>query len=156
MITRGMPMYSRTWRVERLVDEFSPRAVETSTIHTSEIGTRIFQPSVMNWSYLMRGSVPRSQTKTNMNTRILMKNQTRVIQPSFAPGIREIGHGARQPPRNSVVAIAETLIMLMYSARKNSPNRIDVYSVLNPPTSSPSASAMSNGARLVSPTIDTQ
>ena len=55
-----------------------------------------------------------------------------------------------------MVAIAETLIRLMYSARKNSPNRIEEYSVLNPPTSSPSASARSNGARLVSPTIDTQ
>ena len=55
-----------------------------------------------------------------------------------------------------MVAIAETLIRLMYSARKNSPNRIEEYSVLKPPTSSPSASARSNGARLVSPTIDTQ
>src|SRR3954454_21128425 len=64
------------------------------------------------------------------------------------------GHGARQPPRNSVVASAETVVMLMYSARKNIANLIDAYSVWNPPTSSPSASGRSNGARLVSPTIE--
>ena len=43
--------------------------------------------------------------------------------------------------------------MLTYSARKNSANFSDEYSVWNPPTSSDSASARSNGARLVSPTI---
>ena len=64
-----------------------------------------------------------------------------------------IGHGARQPPRNSVVASAETVTMLTYSARKNSANFSEEYSVWKPPTSSPSASGRSNGARLVSPTI---
>ena len=57
------------------------------------------------------------------------------------------------PPRNSVVAMAETVTMLTYSARKNSANFSDEYSVWNPPTSSDSASGRSNGARLVSPTI---
>src|SRR6185436_11432870 len=65
----------------------------------------------------------------------------------------EIGHGARQPPRNSVVASAETVTMLTYSARKNSANLSDEYSVWKPPTSSDSASGRSNGARFVSPTI---
>ena len=37
----------------------------------------------------------------------------------------EIGGGARQPPRNSVVASAETVNMLMYSARKNNANFIE-------------------------------
>ena len=46
--------------------------------------------------------------------------------------------------------------MLTYSARKNSANFNDEYSVWKPPTSSDSASGRSNGARLVSPTIDTQ
>src|SRR4051794_36223517 len=70
--------------------------------------------------------------------------------------IAEIGQGARQPPRNSVVATAETLSMLMYSARKNHANFIEEYSVMYPLTSSPSASGRSNGRRLVSPTIDTR
>ena len=65
----------------------------------------------------------------------------------------ESGQGARQPPRNSVVASADTVTMLMYSARKNSANFSEEYSVWKPPTSSPSASGRSNGARLVSPTI---
>ena len=52
-----------------------------------------------------------------------------------------------------MVAIAETVTMLTYSARKNSANFNDEYSVWNPPTNSDSASGRSNGARLVSPTI---
>ena len=38
-------------------------------------------------------------------------------QPVFASGHTLIGQGARQPPRNSVVASAETVVMLMYSPR---------------------------------------
>ncbi len=52
-----------------------------------------------------------------------------------------------------MVASAETVTRLMYSARKNSANFSEEYSVWKPPTSSPSASGRSNGARLVSPTI---
>ena len=53
-----------------------------------------------------------------------------------------------------MVASAETVAMLMYSARKNSANFSELYSVWKPPTSSPSASGRSNGARLVSPIIE--
>ena len=81
-------------------------------------------------------------------------NQSTGHQPWFAPSHSDSGHGARQPPRNSVVASAETVTMLMYSARKNSANFSDEYSVWKPPTSSPSASGRSNGARFVSPTIE--
>src|SRR4051794_10401000 len=66
------------------------------------------------------------------------------------------GQGARQPPRNNVVASAATVVTLMYSARKNIANLIDAYSVWKPATSSVSASGRSKGARLVSPTIDTR
>ncbi len=52
-----------------------------------------------------------------------------------------------------MVASIETVTRLMYSARKKNANLIEEYSVWNPPTSSPSASGRSNGARLVSPTI---
>src|SRR3954449_5289328 len=65
------------------------------------------------------------------------------------------GQGARHPPRNNVVASAETVVTLMYSAKKNIANLIDAYSVWKPATSSVSASGRSNGARLVSPTIAT-
>ena len=82
-------------------------------------------------------------------------NQSIGHQPEFAPCQSDSGHGARQPPRNSVVASAETVTMLMYSARKNIANLNDEYSVWKPPTSSDSASGRSNGARLVSPTTAT-
>src|SRR4051812_27769835 len=75
---------------------------------------------------------------------------------SAPPSIADSGHGARHPPRNSVVASAQTVVTLMYSARKNIANLIDPYSVWNPATSSLSASGRSNGARLVSPTIETR
>src|SRR5204863_7009307 len=86
-------------------------------------------------------------------TQSFRTNQSSGHQPVFAPLQSEIGHDARQPPRNSVVAIAETVTMLTYSARKNSANFSDEYSVWKPPTSSDSASGRSNGARLVSPTM---
>src|SRR5262245_13236513 len=53
-----------------------------------------------------------------------------------------------QPPRNNSAASPLTANMLPYSARKNSDHRSPLYSVWNPATSSLSASARSNGARL--------
>ena len=55
-----------------------------------------------------------------------------------------------------MVASADTVTMLMYSASMNIANFSDEYSVWKPPTSSPSASGRSNGARLVSPTIESR
>ena len=52
-----------------------------------------------------------------------------------------------------MVASADTVAMLTYSARKNMANFSEEYSVWKPPTNSPSASGRSKGARLVSPTI---
>src|SRR5436309_9652578 len=46
----------------------------------------------------------------------------------------------------------ETRIMLAYSARKKKANRIQLYAVKKPDTSSLSASGRSNGMRLVSAT----
>src|ERR1700742_4623737 len=105
----------------------------------------------------MGGSVPRSHTKPKMNMTTLATNQTSGHQLLLAPCQSSwIGHGACQPPRKSVVASAETVTMLMYSARKNMANLNEEYSVWKPPTSSDSASGRSKGARLVSPTIDTE
>src|SRR3954470_5049264 len=92
--------------------------------------------------------------KTNRNTNVLIRKARNCSQP--LPLRNVSGHGHIPPPRNSVVAIEETVTMLTYSARKNSANFSDEYSVWNPPTSSDSASGRSKGARLVSPTIDTQ
>src|SRR5215203_2665626 len=87
--------------------------------------------------------------KTNRKMNVLIRNARNCSQP--LPLRNDSGHGHWPPPRNNVVAIAETVTMLTYSARKNSANFSDVYSVWKPPTSSDSASGRSNGARLVSP-----
>ena len=90
-----------------------------------------------------------------MNIHSLMVNQSRPHQPSLnMPSlIAAMPGGACQPPRNIVVASAETVNMLMYSPRKNIAKRIEPYSVWKPPVSSPSPSARSKGSRLVSPTM---
>src|ERR1700676_3496722 len=62
------------------------------------------------------------------------------------------GKGESHPPKKRIVARHDTVIMLEYSAMKNIANLKLEYSVWNPPTSSCSASAKSNGARLVSAT----
>src|SRR4028118_172649 len=99
----------------------------------------------------MQGSTPRSQTKKKMNTSVFDRNQTIGNQPSDRNATSENGQIGCQPPRKSVVASADTVTMLMYSARKNMANFSEVYSVWKPPTSSLSASGRSHGARLVSP-----
>ena len=89
--------------------------------------------------------------KMNRNRNVLIRKASICSQPLLFRN--DSGHGQLPPPRKSVVAMAETVTMLTYSARKNSANLSEVYSVWNPPTSSDSASGRSNGARLVSPTM---
>ena len=64
----------------------------------------------------------------------------------------EAGKGDSQPPKNSREIRADTTIMLMYSAKKNSANTKPEYSTWKPATISDSPSDTSNGARLVSAT----
>ena len=90
----------------------------------------------------------------NRNSHTFAVNHSSGHHPVLAPSQMLIGHGACQPPRNSVVASADTVVMLTYSASMNIANFSDEYSVWKPPTSSPSASGRSKGARLVSPTIE--
>src|SRR3954449_4834769 len=102
----------------------------------------------------MRGNVARNQKKKNMKVHTFATNQMRVHQPWLEGSHMLIGHGACQPPKNNVVASADTVNMLTYSASMNIANLMDEYSVWTPPTSSPSASGRSKGARLVSPTME--
>src|SRR3954453_16748181 len=92
--------------------------------------------------------------KSSANT--LPRNHSTGHQPVLSTplSMSDSGQGQRQPPRNRVVASAQTVVMLTYSARKNIANLIEEYSVWNPATSSLSASGRSNGARFVSPTIE--
>lgn len=57
-------------------------------------------------------------------------------------------------PRNRVVVRIFIMMMLAYSARKNSANGPPAYSTLKPETSSDSPSVRSKGARLVSASVE--
>src|SRR3954463_8639311 len=59
-------------------------------------------------------------------------------------------HGKCQPPKKSVTASADSVIMFTYSAFWNRPQRMPLYSVAYPATSSVSASGRSKGGRDVS------
>src|SRR5512136_3088514 len=63
---------------------------------------------------------------------------------------RALVNGPCQPPRNRVTVMAQTVIMLAYSAMKNMAYFMEEYSVQNPETSSVSASGRSKGVRLIS------
>src|SRR3974390_568007 len=102
-------------------------------------GMRIFQAKVMSWSKRTRGKVHLNHMIMKMTKYTLMKNQA-------MPGRK----GPCQPPRKKTVAMAATMNMLVYSARKNKAKRMPEYSVWKPATSSLSASGRSKGARLVS------
>ena len=71
--------------------------------------------------------MPRTHTNRKRNIHIFARNHSTGHQPvlNIPSLMAERGNGARQPPRNSVVATAETLTMLMYSARKNHANFIE-------------------------------
>lgn len=57
--------------------------------------------------------------------------------------------------KNRVVVKVFIIRMLVYSARKNKANGPAAYSTLNPDTSSDSPSVRSNGARVVSASVET-
>ena len=81
-----------------------------------------------------------------MISAVFSRNQT-------TPGIQVNGatpNGASQPPRNRIVVMPLTMIMLPYSPRKKRAKLIAEYSTKYPATSSDSPSGRSKGARLVS------
>src|SRR5947209_8718342 len=114
----------------------------------------------MTWSMRKRGNVQRTHiiTKTSvqplkMNTVTLMTlPSTTPMMPrsSVSPNsvVNSNGKPMLQPPRNMMQAMPLTANMLPYSAMKMTSQRKPEYSVWKPATSSLSASARSNGARL--------
>src|SRR3954467_4953399 len=98
----------------------------------------------------MRGSVPRSQTKTNRSTQSLAKNQT-YEGTNWSGAI-----GACHPPRKSVTARPLIANMPKYSARKKVAYLNPEYSVMCPATISDSPSGTSNGVRFDSTSPETK
>src|SRR5919109_2100499 len=113
--------------------------------HASPKGMRTFQPNDIRRSYRNRGRVARTQMYTNITAETFSRNHT-----SGQIHGRKSKIGPRHPPRNSVTATADTVIVWRYSARKNMANLIPEYSVWYPATNSVSASGRSNGGRFVS------
>src|SRR5215831_19779474 len=98
----------------------------------------------------MRGSDARNHMVQNNSTSSFAVNQKIGITHVFTNVSPVPMPGPDGPPRNSSTAIADIVITFMNSARKKIANRMPVYSVLNPPTSSCSASTRSNGGWFVS------
>src|ERR1700682_2404199 len=118
----------------------------TTTTFTTAIGRNTFQPSRISRSYLRRGIVQRTQTKTSRQiTTFVTKKPMVSSDDHHVPG--SFHHGMSQPPKKRVTVSAEMAAMAMYSDMKKSANFIDEYSVWYPATSSESASAKSKGSR---------
>ena len=121
-----------------------------STTQIREKGRNIFQPNLINWSYLYLGVEALTHKKINKIKMIFMMNQ---ITPgtSFRGYTSIIGN---QPPKNKVTVNALINIIFAYSPRKNKANDIEEYSTKYPATSSDSPSGRSKGALLVSASTD--
>ena len=99
----------------------------------------------------MRGKVQRIQITMKMRVYIFRKNKpTPINEPRTPKDNGRVPIGLCQPPRKSTVAMEQPTTILAYSPIKKRPQLNQAYSVNAPATSSLSASAMSNGARFVS------
>src|SRR5215475_14174963 len=97
----------------------------------------------------MRAVARKARTAKNKNvTPGTKENMLSQVSP-----LNQCGNGRSHPPSHIVTAMAETAIMAEYSAKKNKDQRKPLYSVWKPAPSSPSASAKSNGTRVVSATM---
>src|SRR5262245_55256139 len=103
---------------------------------THEIGSRYFRHVIITWSIRSRGSVHRTHiiTKTR-NQPLRMKTTTLTRLPTQKPRNESLGSTGDspvcQPPRNRIVAMAETANIEPYSAMKNRLHRNPEYSVWN-------------------------
>jgi len=113
--------------------------------HPRLIGKYDFHNNPINWSYLILGNVALTQINTYIISPVFIANH--------GNGIPRIGN---QPPKNSILIMADIKIICEYSAKKNCANVIAEYSTLYPDTSSDSPSVKSNGVRLVSANADTK
>src|SRR5205823_3714411 len=100
----------------------------TSTMLITASGRKTFQPIFIRMSYLSRGIVQRTQTKTNRTKPTLARKATADSRkPTMVAGSSY--HGTSQPPKKSVTTSADIVVMAMYSDMKNMANFIDEYSV---------------------------
>lgn len=105
---------------------------------TSVIGRNCFHVRLISLSYRIRGYAPRAQMNNTLT------NERLII---IITSLRIFKGDAIMNRTHLIIPMA---IMFMYSAIKISAKVPELYSVLNPETSSDSPSAKSNGVRLVS------
>ena len=94
--------------------------------HPKEKGKNIFQPNLINWSYLYLGKAALTQIKKKRTTVVFKPNQKK-------PGtiLKSIKlKGLNQPPRKYIVTVVDISIMLAYSPKKKRTKPIAEYSVL--------------------------
>src|SRR3974390_164476 len=92
------------------------RHTAASTSVSKVKGSTNFHAKFINWSCLRRGSVPRSQIITQIESITLEKNQIQEGTNS------RNDNGADHPPRKSVVPSPEIENIPRYSPRKKSAN----------------------------------
>src|SRR5262249_10156245 len=107
---------------------------------------------IITWSIRSRGSDHRIHIITSTSSQHFPTNTTRFTRFPTQKPHSALGSNGRnpvgQPPRNNSAASPLTADMLPHSARKKYDQRMPLYAVWSPATSSLSASARSNGARL--------
>src|SRR4029453_16099583 len=89
---------------------------------------------------------------TNRKNPVFSRNQRNGGMTFRKSSAFTLGNGRSHPPKKTVTATHEMMIIAVYSPRKKKANFTPEYSVLKPETSSDSASGKSNGLRLVSAT----
>src|SRR5580692_9228626 len=87
-------------------------------------------------------------------TKAILSTNHRIPSAGIFSG--QILIGGSHPPRNRMLISPHSMMMFMYSARKNIRNGVEEYSTKNPATSSDSASSRSKGGRWVSASDDTK
>lgn len=100
------------------------KILEIKIIQANDNGKKIFQPNLINWSYLYLGKVTLTQTKLNKNNTSFNENQT-------IPGIivknQKLKRG-NQPPKKKVVIKEHIKIIFVFSPKKNWAKVIAEYS----------------------------
>lgn len=105
------------------------------------------QANDISWSYRRRGRVARNHTNPKHPAQAFRAS----TRDEIDSGVELINSsGIPQPPRNRVAERVLISTIEQYSPRKNSTKGIALCSVINPATSSDSASGRSNGVRFVS------
>ena len=112
------------------------------------IGIKTFQQTYISWSTLNRGKVHLNHIITKIKNDTFPKNQK---SPSTGE-LRNPGIGLNHPPIKPATAKPLTTNMLAYSLKKKTAQRKPEYSVIQPATSSDSASGISKGVLFVSAT----